>query len=86
LKATLAESIQDLVDEIQAITSVKISLTTDLDEKLLNESIKLMVYRIVQEQINNILKHASASQVEIKIGTDPNKLDLVITDNGLGLM
>src|SRR4030095_2987859 len=36
LEATLAESIQDLVDEIQAITPVKISLTTDLDEKLLN--------------------------------------------------
>lgn len=84
LDATLAEAIQDLIDEIQAITPVKILLMTSLDEKLLNENIKLMIYRIVQEQINNILKHAAAGQVEIKIGADPEKLELVITDNGVG--
>jgi PAS domain S-box-containing protein len=84
LDATLAEAIQDLIDEIQAITPVKILLMTGLDQKLLNENIKLMIYRIVQEQINNILKHAAASQVEIKIGADPENLELVITDNGVG--
>ena len=84
LDTTLAEATRDLIDEIQAIAPLKISLKTDLDEKLLNENIKLMIYRIVQEQINNILKHAAASRVEIKIGTDLKKLDLVITDNGVG--
>jgi len=84
LDATLAEAIQDLIDEIQAITPVKISLMPDLDEKLLNENIKLMIYRIVQEQINNILKHSAASQVEIKITADTEKLDVTIIDNGLG--
>jgi PAS domain S-box-containing protein len=84
LDTTLAEAIRDLIDEIQAIAPVKISLVTELDEKSLNESIKLMIYRILQEQINNILKHAAASQVEIKIGTTQEKLDLVISDNGVG--
>src|SRR6185295_18927541 len=84
LDATLAEAIRDLIDEIQAITPVKISLMTDLDENLLNDNIKLMIYRIVQEQMNNILKYAAASQVEIKVSADPEKLDLVITDNGVG--
>jgi two-component system sensor histidine kinase UhpB len=84
LETTLAEAIRDLIDEIQAIAPLKISLRTDLDEKLLNENIKLMIYRIVQEQINNILKHAAASQVEIKIETDEEKLDVVIVDNGVG--
>ena len=84
LDATLAEAIQDLIDEIQAITPIKISLMTDLDEKLLNENIKLMIYRIVQEQINNILKHATASQVEIRAIADAEKLDVAIIDNGVG--
>lgn len=84
LDATLAEAIRDLVDEIQAITPVKISLMTNLDEKLLNDNFKLMIYRIVQEQMNNILKYAAASQVEIKIIADPGKLCLLITDNGVG--
>ncbi len=84
LDTPLAEAIHDLVDEIQSITPVKISLVTDLNEKLLNEDIKLMIYRIVQEQMNNILKHAAASHVEIKIAVDPQKLDLTIADNGVG--
>lgn len=84
LDTTLAEAIRDLIDEIQAIAPLKISLRTDLDEKLLNENIKLMIYRIVQEQVNNILKHAAASQVEIEIETDEEKLDVVIIDNGVG--
>jgi PAS domain S-box-containing protein len=84
LDTTLEEAIRDLIDEIQAIAPVKISLVIELDEKSLNENIKLMIYRIVQEQINNILKHAAASQVEIRIGSDKEKLDLVISDNGVG--
>jgi len=84
LDTTLAEAIRDLIDEIQAIAPVKISLVTELDEKSLNENIKLMIYRIVQEQINNILKHAAASQVEIKMGANQEKFDLIISDNGVG--
>jgi two-component system sensor histidine kinase UhpB len=59
LDTTLTEAIRDLIDEIQAIAPIKISFVTELDEKSLNENIKLMIYRIVQEQINNILKHAA---------------------------
>ena len=84
LDTTLAEAIRDLIDEIQAIAPVKISLVTELDEKSLNENIKLMIYRIVQEQINNILKHAAASQVEIRMGANQDKFDLIISDNGVG--
>lgn len=85
LDTTLVEAIQDLIDEIQAIAPIKISLLlTNFNEKLLNENIKLILYRIVQEQVNNILKHAAASEVEIKMGIYPNKLHLVIIDDGIG--
>jgi PAS domain S-box-containing protein len=84
LDNTLAEAIRDLVEEIQVIAPVRISLMTDIHEKLLDENIKLMIYRIVQEQINNILKHAAANEVQIKIINDSEKLHLMISDNGVG--
>ncbi|MDP9042926.1 MAG: ATP-binding protein, partial [Bacteroidota bacterium] len=42
------------------------------------------LYRIVQEQLNNIEKYAQASEVLIQILTYPNQLAFVIRDNGVG--
>ena len=42
------------------------------------------VFRIVQESLNNIAKHASASQVVITMNKIPNALNLVVRDNGCG--
>jgi len=43
-----------------------------------------MFYRITQEQFNNILKHARARHVMIEINTTPDKLSLIIKDDGIG--
>ena len=50
----------------------------------MNEKFKLDVFRIVQEQLNNIIKHAKASRV--KIGLFQNEADIVLSvaDNGIG--
>jgi len=42
------------------------------------------VYRILQEQLNNILKHAEASEVIVRIEQKAGKLELSVTDNGKG--
>jgi signal transduction histidine kinase len=43
-----------------------------------------MIYRVVQEQLNNILKHAAATEVRITLKTDEENIYLVIIDNGVG--
>ncbi len=43
-----------------------------------------MVYRIVQEQFNNILKHAKAVHVHISLSVKRNNLNLHINDDGIG--
>ena len=48
------------------------------------ESHKLMLYRIVQEQLNNIVKHAHARNVTVHIEYTDGKVLLVITDDGVG--
>lgn len=45
---------------------------------------ELLIFRIVQEAFNNILKHASANKVTVNINYDPERLVLTIEDNGIG--
>lgn len=65
-----------------------IAVTLDLDAHLgrLPETIELSIFRIIQEGLNNVRKHAQASAVEISLKhTSPRTLMLTIADNGRGL-
>lgn len=47
-------------------------------------ALKLAFYRIIQEQVNNILKYAKAKNVTIKIEEIDNQFILIIKDDGIG--
>ena len=53
-------------------------------EESVNEKFRINIYRIVQEQLNNILKHARASDVCITLLQSTRSIRLSITDNGVG--
>jgi signal transduction histidine kinase len=53
-------------------------------EQVLSGEQKLMLYRIIQEQTNNIIKHAEASEVTITLKRKADSLFLVLRDNGKG--
>ena len=85
LETSLVDVIKDLSEEIQAITPINTSLIIDnFHEHLLNDNLKLVLYRIIQEQVNNILKHAAASDVHITIATEHGIVYFIIWDNGIG--
>ena len=46
--------------------------------------IKDAIYRIAQEALNNIAKHAEASQVKVELNCDPKRVELMIQDDGMG--
>jgi len=50
----------------------------------LEKATEIIVYRIVQELVNNILKHASASEAFIQLIRDNDRLNIVVEDNGRG--
>jgi signal transduction histidine kinase len=50
----------------------------------LDDYFSLELYRLIQEALNNILKHAKASSVNIRIYSDPNILIIEIEDDGIG--
>lgn len=78
-------SLEDLVDSIRVANKFRIKLDVKLfDEQSLDDKLKMTVFRIVQEQLNNIIKHAEASEVSIKLHENEGILRLLIADNGKG--
>ena len=84
LQTSLFESIRDLLESVQCITRLTTFFNWTGDIDILPAKAKLMVYRIIQEQLNNIVKHAEANSVYIELCLDDNGLSLKIEDDGKG--
>ncbi len=78
----VVEAIKNFTREISSIKNIKFNFKTSLKERL-NENIEITIYRIVIELINNTLKYANASEVDIILLKDGN-ISLVYEDNGKG--
>ena len=83
--AGVKEALQTMVHNIQLTGDFSISLMIDPGiDSLTGYHQKLAIYRIVQEQLNNIIKHAKASEVEVRLDVISNEVVLSIADNGKG--
>jgi PAS domain S-box-containing protein len=81
----LIQSIKELIRSIQMVKKMKIRLSiSGLDENGLLPEQKINVYRIIQEQLNNILKHAQASSVAIDLNKHREQIRLRVEDDGKG--
>ena len=81
----LGIAIENLADDMMEVNPIKISFTLlGFIEKNADDKFKLNIFRIVQEQLNNILKHSAATKAAINLLQNENSLQLVIADNGIG--
>lgn len=80
----LCEQVQSLLSNVEENTDIRTSLVYQLRDMEMSANLKLNLYRIIQEQINNILKHAHASTIKVTIGKCLNYLSIVIIDDGKG--
>jgi len=62
----------------------KISLSTTGNPIFMDANTELVLFRIAQESLNNIVKHANASKIDIRLNYDNTILTLAINDNGKG--
>jgi signal transduction histidine kinase len=84
-KISLSESIRELIESINLARKIKIDYVTgNLENLIISDEYHLTIYRIVQEQLNNIIKHSGASYVQIYIKNKKDYLALIIRDNGAG--
>ena len=81
----LISALKDLVEEINLSDKLKVELVTEIKgEKITDLTMELMLYRIAQEQLNNIRKYANATKASITIKTENDNLLFSIVDNGVG--
>lgn len=78
-------SVNELVNDITILKDINISFENNqFDENQADAPLKLVLYRIIQEQLSNIIKHAHAAQVGIKLSQDERSIHLTISDDGIG--
>lgn len=81
----LLESIADIVHNMQELHNIEVQTDIDISviDKLSSDQ-QLMVFRIVQEQTGNIVKHAEATVGRILLKENDQNIQLMISDNGKG--
>jgi two-component system sensor histidine kinase UhpB len=81
----LKEAISEMINNLNISQKIDIKLrTSGIAKSVIPDKMQLMVFRIVQEQVSNILKHSKATEAEIKLAVAKNELVVTITDNGVG--
>lgn len=81
-KFGLCAAITEVVKDLNG-NQLEINFSCDWNEEQLSSDVKLHVYRIVQELLNNTIKYAQASQVQILLDQQ-SSFSLTYTDNGIG--
>ncbi|MBN9382093.1 MAG: PAS domain S-box protein [Chitinophagaceae bacterium] len=81
----LLESIEDITDDMKVAKGIHIQLDIhNIVEAEVDEQRKLTLFRIIQEQLNNIMKHAKATEVLIRLSIEGPDIVLTVVDNGMG--
>ena len=81
----LEKAIRSHVEQFQsAHPDLRIGLALEPDHRALSEDVRLALFRIYQELLNNIVRHAKAKEVEVRLTLEPEQVELQISDDGCG--
>lgn len=81
----LAEACRWYISNIEQRSAMRCYLDLSLDESCLLDEQRIALYRILQEALTNILRHAEATEVEILLKSDEHWIVLRVSDNGIGI-
>jgi PAS domain S-box-containing protein len=81
----LLETVENMVEDLMVVNKIKIEVEKkSFSEACLQENFKLTLFRIIQEQVTNILKHSKATKASISLYRSKTQIYLHIKDNGIG--
>ena len=83
-KFGLDEALKEYCNTINTTKLVAVKYISLGIDKRLDKSIEIIIYRIVQELLNNILKHAGATEAFVQVIKEDKRLNIVVEDNGKG--
>jgi len=80
----LVPAIERLLDTVAERTGLAVDVQSQLGERRLPAEAETVLYRIVQEAVTNVLKHADARSVTVRLDHSGNGVTLVVQDDGTG--
>jgi two-component system, NarL family, sensor kinase len=83
LKSGLASAIKEFIDKIDNRV-LKINLYTEGLNERLDSNVETVLYRVIQECVNNVIKHSGANSLDISLIKDIDGIAATIEDNGKG--
>ncbi len=83
-KQGLLKAINNMADKISSSNKISIHVMDYGLENRLENSLELTIFRIIQELVTNILKHADATEATIHLTNHKESLNIMVEDNGTG--
>lgn len=81
----LLDSIRALADDFAARTRIHVALDVAGATRRLPPDLEVVIYRVIQEALTNVARHARATDVEVRLATDDREVHISIEDNGRGI-
>jgi signal transduction histidine kinase len=80
----LNKAIQNFIDKINTTETLKINFRSNLNEQRFDQNVESVLYRVACELINNTMKYANATKVDIDLKYDIYSIDMKYADDGIG--
>lgn len=80
----ILEALQELADKTNAAKNTQVSFIHHTESLELTKPVQIALYRVVQEVIGNMLKHAAASEILLELSGKGGSFSLLVKDNGKG--
>ncbi|HEY1038831.1 MAG TPA: sensor histidine kinase [Bacteroidia bacterium] len=84
IKLGLASAVREFITKIGTVPNLKIDLQIIGMEERLDNTVETVLYRVIQEVVSNIIKHAKANSISMQLIRHENELTIMIEDNGVG--
>lgn len=83
LKSGLASAVKEFIDKIDS-RIIKINLHAEGLNERLDTNVETVLYRVIQECVNNVVKHSGANNLDISLIKDADGIAATVEDNGRG--
>jgi signal transduction histidine kinase len=80
----LVAALEDLADRVRQGAELELDTELDVDAARLDPELETVIYRLVQEALNNVVKHAEAGRVQLQVLSGEDTLAVLVSDDGRG--
>jgi PAS domain S-box-containing protein len=78
-------AIHELTDDFKQRTDIACEVSLPDEDVAIGHKLEITIYRMLQEMLNNVVKHAQATRVDVILDVDEDQVALTVRDNGIGI-